>query len=100
MTESIPLERLKANIQIGLRRYDIPDHMHDGLREYILSHRPVGSFLQSVLSNNLLGAVDNADYINNEIIHKYVEFLYNCAPILCWGSEDKYDAWLREKNDG
>ena len=72
----------------------IPEHMKLAMTEYIESGRPVGSFLEAILTNNLKKAVANADDTNICIIPAYVKFLYNEAPSGCWGSPANYQHWL------
>jgi hypothetical protein len=75
-------------------RLGIPDYMHDGLVEFILNGRPVGNFLTAVLSNNLKEACGRADETNLQILPNYVKFLYNHAPIGCWGDEERMESWM------
>lgn len=71
----------------------IPDYMRLGLREYILNGRPVGHFLTAVLNNDLKGACNRADEVNQKSLYQYVFFLYNYAPRECWGRPGATDAW-------
>src|ERR1700682_4741600 len=64
----------------------LPDYMHDGLAEYILTGRGGGNFLTAVLENDLREACQRADENNKRKIYEYVLFLYNYAPADCWGS--------------
>lgn len=73
----------------------IPEHGIEPLTEYIYDRRPPGSFLISVLSNDLAGAVGRADNINAQALSAYVICLYNYAPASCWGSSDAVENWLR-----
>ena len=72
----------------------IPQHCRDGLQDYIESGRPVGSFLEALLSNDLKETFGRADEINRMAIFDYIMFLYNDAPRLCWGSPDRYAGWI------
>jgi hypothetical protein len=63
----------------------IPEHMRDGLQRWLLygnRTRP-GSFLRSVLQDNLSDSVANADHINILALPAYVRFLYNYCPTGC-----------------
>lgn len=71
----------------------IPDYMQEGLVEYILHGRPVGNFLTAVLSNDLKEACARADITNQYALPKYVMFLYNYAPVGCWGDYEKVESW-------
>jgi hypothetical protein len=61
---------------------------------YINQGVPLGGFLSAVVSNDLKGAFMCADSFNRQVIGLYVEYLYWEAPSACWGSEEKYEAWL------
>ena len=79
----INYERLPEGLQGGVQRY-----IEDGIRP--------GSFLQSVISNYLMGAVCKADDINRGRMVDIVKFFYNEAPMSCWGSKEKMEQWIKE----
>lgn len=74
--------------------YEIPNHMVEGLDDYINHRLKQGSFLHAVLCNDLKPACMQADGKNMRNLPAYVNFLYNYAPINCWGSPEKVNAWL------
>lgn len=76
---------------------DIPEHMHDGIALYLSDGIEPGSFLLSVLMNDLSGACSRADDINRDRLFDYVSFLWNEAPSAAWGSRDKVIEWTKEK---
>jgi hypothetical protein len=86
-------QKYQENLEARLCNYSIPDYMHEGLVAYILDGRATGSFLQAILSNDLLKAVARGDDYNQSAIVDYVKFLHNHAPIGCFGSEKVVDAW-------
>lgn len=63
----------------------IPEHMREGLQRWLLYGNRIrpGSFLASVLQDNLSEAVANADDINQRALPGYVKFLYNYCPTGC-----------------
>lgn len=73
----------------------IPGYMQHGLRLYIENGIEPGGFLEAVLKNDLSGAYNRADNTNIHYISDYVRFLWTWAPSLCWGSEERYNAWLK-----
>ena len=75
---------------------NIPAQMMAALNAYIETGRPVGQFLQAVISNNLKDAVGRADDTNIALIPAYVIYLYNEAPAFCWGSPERYEEWLKK----
>ena len=50
--------------KVGLTKYGVPSHMHEGIVAYIETGRPVGGFLTALLSNDLMGALGKADLQN------------------------------------
>lgn len=72
----------------------LPKHMQDAMRRYMEDGIPPGSFLEAVLSNDLLGALSRADHVNVSLLYAYGEFLYTEAPILSYGCKDRYKAWI------
>ena len=75
----------------------IPEHMREPLSAYISNHRPTGSFLKAVLCNDLFEAVGKADADNILNIPAFTNYIYNKAPSECWGSLEKYNAWIAER---
>lgn len=72
----------------------IPCHSRAALARYIVERRIPGGFLRAVICNDLRAAVERADDANVVAIPAYVRFLYNYAPSSCWGSKERYEAWL------
>lgn len=75
----------------------IPPHMMDSLQHYIQEGCPVGNFLTAVLENDLREACSRADDTNLWLIPIYVAYLYNKAPIGCWGSPERVRAWKEQR---
>lgn len=92
-----PVE-LKSMIQSEYRDrnfHQLSDQDLDPIRRFIENKIPPGSFLEAVLRNNLKEAMGRADSRNRRRVFEYVEYLYNYAPATCWGSDEKYEAWLK-----
>lgn len=86
-----------------LKLQDLPETYHDlpaikSLLSYINDRTPGGHFVNALLRNDLKGVFYNADSENSELVRDYVRFLYNYAPEKCWGSKDKFDAWVDGEN--
>lgn len=64
---------------------------------YAKAGRPVGDFLEAVISNDLRGACSRADDTNIHLIPVYIAYLYNETPCGCWGSKELYKKWLKSK---
>jgi len=77
----------------------IPPLMVAALRRYLEFHLPPGGFLQSVLTNDLKGAVGSADPQNIDLLPLYVNFLTWHIPSHAWGSREKVLRWTQENLD-
>ena len=78
----------------GLQYEKLPEHTQESMRNYIEKGVPTGSFLYAVLSNNLVHSFMYADDANSARLQDFAQFLYR-APLGCWGSEKKVDAWIK-----
>lgn len=76
------------------RGFGIPAYMVDQLCGYVFDHKEVGDFLYYIITNDLRNAVMSADDTNVQLVPKYVQYLYNRAPVTCWGSKEVYEKWL------
>lgn len=81
-----------------MMNYDILPNKAE-LDRYIHDRTPTGSFLRSVLTNNLKEACGRADKRNQPYLCLYVQYLYNEAPGECWGSELSVQEWLNKKEE-
>ncbi len=88
----------RTHLRKRLRERAVPEGLHDGLVEYIVTRRPVGHFLTAVLSNDLREACARADEIVRGQLYTIVFFLYNYAPGPCWGSPTHVELWLADPN--
>jgi len=79
----------------GFQTYEIPKIMREGLRLYVEDRVRPGGFLTAVIQNNLKETVAMADDVNMPNIPAFVNYFYNHAPSLCWGSPEKMEAWLK-----
>ena len=50
--------------------------------------------LRAVICNNLKDACGLADDDNLQNLPAFVAYFYNIAPSACWGSPEKYQAWI------
>ena len=77
---------VKVNETMGNRFYEALDR-------WVRQGLPPGNFLQAVLRNDLLEAVNRADDEALLELRAIVRHLYNCCPGGCWGSPDNVKAW-------
>jgi len=71
----------------------IPEATMDTLLHWIAQARPMGSFCEAVVSNDLREAMGRADEPNRAALYETVSWLYNNAPIGCWGSPAALRSW-------
>lgn len=74
----------------------LPEHMRDAMQLYIEKGLRPGGFLTALLSNDLMGALKRADEVNSNSFRLYGMFLYNEAPLWCYGSPARVEAWLEK----
>ena len=77
----------------------LPLHVHRAMLDYVLERRCPGDFLEAVLSNKLKEAVLFADKTNRGAIVEIVSFCMNALPSECWGSDEKVNAWIDNKDE-
>lgn len=90
------MDMARTILKINMEACDIPGYMQDPLERYICDRVHPGGFLTAVLSNDLKEAVCRADDTNIRHIADYVRFLFNYAPMACWGSPEDFRNWLKQ----
>ena len=71
----------------------LPEHMQHGAKLYIEHGIISGSFLTAVMENDLVYAFGAADETNRFAMFDWARFLYNEAPVNCWGSRENVEKW-------
>ena len=75
----------------------LPEHMRKAVCDWIERAEPhpslLGSFMRSILTNDLMGAFAHADYNNRVSMFEWVTFLRNYAPTQCHGSWERLEHW-------
>lgn len=84
----------ESSLAYRFREFSISEHMMGAITRYIEHRLQPGSFLEAVICNDLREAVGQADDTNIRNLPAYVGYFYNEAPSSCWGSVEKYQAWL------
>ena len=77
--------------------FTIPNYMRESIRLYIEDGIHPGSFLKGIITNDLFGAVGQADKDNIREIPAFVNYFYNYAPLSCWGSIKAMNNWIKQK---
>ncbi len=78
----------------------VPRRTFDALVRYYECGGAGGSFLESLLCNNLRETVSNADTENLAALGKIVQLLHNRFPAFIWGAPERYALWLRYHREG
>ena len=86
-------KHVEEQIEAGFECLSLPLYMKEGVRLYVFNGIIPGSFLRSVLENNLTESFSNADSNNLERIAEWAEFLIWNIPSECWGSREKVVKW-------
>lgn len=71
---------------------NIPEHMRDVVKQYLLYGLPPGPFAQSVLANDFATAIYRADHLNRDRLSDYAALLHG-LPQDAWGSYDRVREW-------
>ena len=77
------------------KQFEIPEHMVDPINLYVNQGVLLSGFLEAIICNNLKGAVGRADDENIKNIPAFVDYFYNKAPSICWGSYEKMIIWQK-----
>jgi hypothetical protein len=87
---------VEDRLYAALGETKIPDYMWTGLVEYIVQGRPTGDFLYAILTNDFKKACYHADDANRTALYDYGSFLFNYAPVVCWGSVQRVHDWMNK----
>jgi hypothetical protein len=71
----------------------IPPLVKGAIDRHIQEGRPCGSCTTAILENNLRLAFAYADEYTVQAMFHIVAYLYNEAPVPCWGSPEKVQTW-------
>lgn len=74
----------------------LPEHIQEGIKNYIEQGVPCGSFVKAVICNDLKETCAQADAVNKYEIFNIVSWFCNKAPSACWGSQACYNHWIEQ----
>jgi hypothetical protein len=98
MADQTHEEQLYAQIRgMSTQGKQVPEQFHEPIINYIAHRRPVGSFLEAVISNDFIKAVTRADEEALENIPAFAVFFIMWAPADCYGSRGAYWKWIGSK---
>lgn len=86
--------KYRAFLHEQLAHERVPEHLREGLTEYLVEGRPMGRFLTAVVENDLYEAYRRGDPASLEGLPRIMSFLIWHAPSSAWGSPAKVEAWL------
>lgn len=70
------------------------DYMAGAVQRYVEQGLEPGGFMQALLTNHLFDAVRRADGLNIAHIPQWVVWIETHLPLACYGSRDRYQAWM------
>ena len=93
MTTQIMLQRRIELMRESMSNAQVPEHLREGLLQYMkYGHRP-GDFLIAVLRNDLHETVLRASPASFEGLPSVMRWLYWEAPADSWGTSEKVRKW-------
>lgn len=95
--QDVLMSERKERLAKGLKESRIPKYMQGGLTRWILDGDPAGDFIMAIMRNDLQQTCNRADPTNASLIYDYVSFMYNYAPMGCWGSEENVRDWFKHR---
>lgn len=72
----------------------VPEHTQHAIENYIIHGLMPGSFLESVIVNDLFGSFSRADEKNRVHLHYIVRWFMDKAPMDSFGSIENMRNWL------
>jgi hypothetical protein len=81
-------------IEARARACGVPEHLVEGLALYVAHGFRPGSFLQAVLANDLMDAVNRGDEDSRAGLVALCVFISHALPAQCHGSRERVAAWI------
>jgi hypothetical protein len=94
--ENLMERRLGKSALVLLR--NLPSHMWEATLGYLLYGYPIGDFMSAVMENDLKESFARADWINEQAMKRWAEFLYGVmpvSPVRSFGSKEVVKEWQR-----
>lgn len=66
----------------------LPPRIRKAIDQFVWHGIPTGGFLRAVLSNDLMGAISQADPNSLSSIGLICQYVYNAVPSVCHGSRE------------
>ena len=87
------IEKQRERLRAELDRSAVPEHLRAGLLRWMVDGIVPGSFLSHTLQGDSAGALLRADPASAAGMPALLDWLYNYAPINCWGSAARFTSW-------
>jgi hypothetical protein len=84
--------------RLNFESYNVPEHTQQALEDFIFRGFEPGSFLMSVLGNDLMGAASRSDYANRPNLSSIALWVMHNAPTNCWGDFKIVMDWVNDTN--
>jgi len=91
-TTGAPMPRPESGWERALELM-VPEHLRQGLVDYVLRAQTPGGFLRAVIDDQLCEAIMRADFVSREHLREIVQWLAGYAPGPCHGSAAKRRSW-------
>jgi hypothetical protein len=79
---------------LDFAHYEMTEQSKESLYNYFVHGLHPGSFMTSMLCNDLCGAAGRADFVNIGLLGEYAKWLVNHAPYQSYGSPEAVQGWL------
>lgn len=94
MKSMVPQD-MDESLEMTLDMLGVPTHLQTGLLNYTRFGRPVGGFLEAVISNDLVEATTRADPVSQAALGAIALWLVHSTPAECYGSPERYRNWVK-----
>lgn len=85
-----------SKLMLDFSRSGVPEHTQRSIEYYLLHGLEPGSFLTSVICNDLFAAMGRADPINRKNIEYITYWFTSDAPYGSYGSKEKMQDWMKD----
>lgn len=82
--------------------FKVPELYVEPLYQWVYHAVKPGTFLESILRNDLMGTMGKSDPKNRQFVFDICRFLINEAPYMCFGDDEHFEAWkdLKSRKEG
>jgi hypothetical protein len=84
-------------LRLNYSHFSVPHHTAETLENYLFHGYEPGSFVTSILCNDLMGACTRCDYINADHIVPISKFVLHSMPGNSWGNMKLMRDWMKDE---